>query len=267
VTRKRDRAEDLLLEMRASVSPVDSPEAVRARRERTVAHLRGLQARASVLRQVRSTWRTRLFVAAALVLPSLAGASFVRWSGLIGADREMPATTPEDAPKAARPPGSAPGHSPPAGNAEVSPVGTSAPAEPSTPAPGDRAPRVNGAARHGAARVTIPPSATLPEESSSLADENRLMLAAMSAGRAGDDAGAVRLLTELLTRHPTSPLAQNATVERFRALKRLGDQQAASQTARRYLKDYPVGMASDEARRLAAEPKPEAPPRNAAFPR
>ena len=83
------------------------------------------------------------------------------------------------------------------------------------------------------------------------------MLAAMSARRTGDDAGAIRILTDLLTRHPTSPLAQNATVERFRALKRLGDEQAASQTARRYLKDYPVGMASDEARRLATEPKPE----------
>jgi outer membrane protein assembly factor BamD (BamD/ComL family) len=104
-----------------------------------------------------------------------------------------------------------------------------------------------------------------PEESSSLPEENRLMLAAMSAGRAGDDARAVRILTELLSRHPTSPLAQNATVEKFRALKRMGDGRAASQAASRYLRDYPVGMASDEARGLAAEPKPKMP--GNAFPR
>jgi hypothetical protein len=268
VKRRPDRAEDLLLEMRSAVSPVDAPEAVRARRERTVAHLRGLQARSAVLRQVRSTWRKRLLVAAAFLIPSLAlGASFVRWSELTAGDREAAAPAPKTVPNAARPTKAVLPHSAPIGDIGATPLETSMPAPPAD----DGAPQktgggtTDGRAKHGVARAAGPSLSTTPAASSSLAEENRLMLAALSAGRAGDDARAVRLLTELLTRHPTSPLAQNATVERFRALKRIGDEQAASLAARRYLKDYPVGMAGDEARVLAKEPKPETP--SSAFPR
>jgi outer membrane protein assembly factor BamD (BamD/ComL family) len=85
------------------------------------------------------------------------------------------------------------------------------------------------------------------------------MLAAMAAKRAGDEARSVELFTDLLARHPTSPLAQNAMIERFRALKRSGNKEAAAQAALRYLHDYPAGMASDEARGVAAQPKAEAP--------
>jgi len=268
VNRKPDRAEDLLLEMRSAVSPVDAPAAVRARRERTVAHLRGLQARSAVLRQVHSTWRKRLLVAAAFLIPSLAlGASFVRWSELTSGGREAGTPAPQAVANAPRAALAVVPHSPPIGDVRAAPLESSIPAPPVDVGP----PRKNGTeatdgrAKHGAARATGPSFATTPEDSSSLAEENRLMLEAMSAGRAGDDARAVRVLTELLARHPTSPLAQNATVEKFRALKRIGNEQAASLAARRYLKDYPVGMASDEARGLATEPKPQAP--SNAFPR
>ncbi len=85
------------------------------------------------------------------------------------------------------------------------------------------------------------------------------MQAAMAASRAGEDALSVRLLGDLLRRYPQSPLAQNAAVERFRALRRLGDVRSASSEARRYLSEHPKGMASDEARRVASEPQAAAP--------
>jgi hypothetical protein len=268
VNRKPVRAEDLLLEMRSAVSPVDAPQAVRARRERTVAHLRGLQARSAVLRQVHSAWRKRLLVAAAFLIPSLAlGAGVVRWSELTRGSANVAAAEPKDAPNPPRPAGRLPHRSPPVEDVGAAPLATSAPAvaaDDGVPKPHGPA-RANAPATRRAAPAAEPSFAVMPEESSSLAEENRLMLTAMSAGRAGDDARAVRILTELLTRYPRSPLAQNATVERFRALKRSGDQPAASQAASRYMRDYPVGMASDEARGLAATPNPKA--RGDAFPR
>jgi TolA-binding protein len=93
--------------------------------------------------------------------------------------------------------------------------------------------------------------ANVVRDPSTLADENRLMQAALAARRDGQDARTVQLLTELLTRHPGSPLAQNAEVERFRALLRSGDQQSAARQAQGYLDQYPNGMAADEARKLA----------------
>jgi hypothetical protein len=88
-----------------------------------------------------------------------------------------------------------------------------------------------------------------PEEpGSTLAIENALLQRAMSAARSGDDRRAVQLLDELLSRYPTSPLAQNAKVERMRAFARLGDQSALSRESRRYLAEHPDGFARDEAR-------------------
>jgi hypothetical protein len=68
------------------------------------------------------------------------------------------------------------------------------------------------------ARTTRAPSAP-----PSLAEQNRLFQAFLDARAAGDDARAVRVLDELLTRFPDTPLADQARIGRFRALQRLGE--------------------------------------------
>jgi hypothetical protein len=100
------------------------------------------------------------------------------------------------------------------------------------------------------------PEPALP--SSSLAAENALFKAAMEASRSGAHEVALARHQELMTRYPLSPLVQNARVERFRTLRRLGRHAEAAREARRYLADYPGGFAQAEARDVALGP-PEAP--------
>ena len=85
---------------------------------------------------------------------------------------------------------------------------------------------------------------------STLAEQNRLLQGALDARRRGDDARALDQLNRLLLRYPTSPLAQEARVEKFRALERMGQHGKAAAEARRYLADYPSGFATDEAKSL-----------------
>ena len=101
--------------------------------------------------------------------------------------------------------------------------------------------------RRLAADAPAPSSAT----TSALPEQNRLFAAAMAAKGEGRDGDTVRLLGELLGRYPGSPLAQEARVERFRALSRLGRSDEAAREARRYLAEYPGGFARDEARGVA----------------
>ena len=75
----------------------------------------------------------------------------------------------------------------------------------------------------------------------------------MQARRDGEEARAVALLGQLLADFPGTPLAQEARVERFRALRGLGQREAAAREARRYLADYPRGFATEEARGLALQ--------------
>jgi hypothetical protein len=86
---------------------------------------------------------------------------------------------------------------------------------------------------------------------STLDDQNRLLQRALASRRQGDDAHALVELDALLTRYPGSPLAQEARVEKFRALERMGQHAKAVGEARRYLADYPNGFAADEAKALA----------------
>ncbi len=86
---------------------------------------------------------------------------------------------------------------------------------------------------------------------SSLREQNRLYRAALDARNAGQDERTVTLLSQLLAEHPGSPLAQEAKVERFRALRRLGRTDEASRAARRYLAEHGDGFAREEAREAA----------------
>jgi hypothetical protein len=255
VTSRRDRPEELLREMRSPVVPVQSPEAADALRERTVAHLRGLQARAAVRREFRGTWRVRALVAAAILLPSGALAmSQVPWARVVLGF--APAASPPSPAEALR--------EPPREHAKRTHV--AAPAQEASPstAEGSAAPVTPEPAP---TRETVRPGghAAPIAEQSTLSEENRLMQAALAAARAGDDARAIKWLNELLSRYPKSPLAQNAQVERFRALARTGATGPAATQARQYLSEHPNGMASDEARDIAAKPKHDGPV-NARFP-
>ena len=128
--------------------------------------------------------------------------------------------------------------------------------------PTDAAASARAPAATATAAVAAPPAATTTTSSkstttpakSSLAAENALFQAAMRAARQGDDERALALLNEFLAKYPSSPLAQNVRVERFRALARLGRDKAASAEARRYMAEHPDGFASDEARDIVMPP-------------
>jgi hypothetical protein len=125
----------------------------------------------------------------------------------------------------------------PSGTSSAHPQEATAKAAPAT---GAGAPKAEAAA----------PSAA---ESSTLAQENDLYATASRAAREGNDALALSTLNTLLSRYPNSPLAQNARVDRFRALARSGRNGEAVAQARRYLADYPNGFARDEAKALALQ--------------
>ncbi|MBI5532123.1 MAG: FecR domain-containing protein [Deltaproteobacteria bacterium] len=97
-------------------------------------------------------------------------------------------------------------------------------------------------------------SATAGQNPSTLSAEIRLFQQAIEARRQGRDEEAIRCLDLFLARHPGSTLAQEARIERFRALKRLGKDGAAAMEARKYLADHPEGFARDEARSIVLPP-------------
>jgi hypothetical protein len=98
------------------------------------------------------------------------------------------------------------------------------------------------------------PSAARPvAPSSDLAEENRLFRAEKEAAKAGRYRAAVEILNDLLQRFPTSPFAQEARVDRFRALKSAGDQAGAAREAQSYLALYPNGFAREEAKKIGTE--------------
>lgn len=92
--------------------------------------------------------------------------------------------------------------------------------------------------------------------SSTLEQENRLFRLAVDARNSGDDGTAARYFGQLLAKYPNSTLAQEAKVERFRALKRMGKGREAAREARQYLIEHGNGFAQDEARDIALTPNP-----------
>jgi hypothetical protein len=86
---------------------------------------------------------------------------------------------------------------------------------------------------------------------STLGAETRLFEQAMSLQRSGRHATALETFELFLSRYSVSPLAQEAQVQRFRLLKRLGQDRAAATAAREYMADHPRGFARSEAKDLA----------------
>jgi hypothetical protein len=71
--------------------------------------------------------------------------------------------------------------------------------------------------------------------------------------KAGDLSGALQDIERLIDQYPDSLLMQEARVEHFRLLHRLGRSSEAAREARNYLGDYHAGYAREEARGLALE--------------
>ncbi len=234
------RPEDLLREMRTTVIPVESADRIETRRDSTVARLRELQIRSSTRREVELSIRKRVLVAA-LVLLSSAGALAATariWDPYFGKAGAPPVAPLFDE--------AGPGQ--PVGAVNVRGVKDAGPVV---------APALHGDVRRNGLGVRAR-SAT---KKSTLAAENALMQNALIEARGGRDARAVALLDALIARYPASPLRQNAEVERFRALERLGELRQASSEARRYLAEQPSGMDVNEARRLAVPAAQGAPQR------
>ncbi len=93
-----------------------------------------------------------------------------------------------------------------------------------------------------------------PTAASDLEAVNRLFAEARHARREGRDAAALALVDQLLGKYPHSVLAQEASVERFRALAKLGRIAEARRQAESYLARYHGGFATEEAQRLLANP-------------
>ena len=90
-------------------------------------------------------------------------------------------------------------------------------------------------------------------ESRELAEQNGHFARAMTLKNQGRSNAALAELAHLLSSHPTSPLAQEARVERLRVLHGLGHRAQARREARRYLADFPDGYAAAEAQAVLEE--------------
>lgn len=102
-----------------------------------------------------------------------------------------------------------------------------------------------------AAPVERPSLAPPPPPSSTLGEQNDRFAEAVAARRRGDAQAAVAAFDRFLSRYPSSPLVESATVERVRALAAIDPSRAAS-AARAYLAGYPEGFARAEAEAIVA---------------
>lgn len=107
------------------------------------------------------------------------------------------------------------------------------------------------------ARIAAPPPAaanptTHAEADSQLAAQTALFADATAARRRGDVARAIDGYESLYRKHPSSPLAESAMVERMRLLA-AHDRRLARVAAREYLARYPGGFAREEAVRVASQ--------------
>jgi ferric-dicitrate binding protein FerR (iron transport regulator) len=91
------------------------------------------------------------------------------------------------------------------------------------------------------------------EGASALTHQNDLFAEAVALRRRGDLSAALRVYQQVIRQYPSSPLAENAAVERLRLLNQ-AQPAAARAEARGYLKRYPRGFAVEEAKRLVEEP-------------
>jgi hypothetical protein len=103
-------------------------------------------------------------------------------------------------------------------------------------------------------RAAAPDSGETPSErASALVRQNDLFAEAVARRRLGDVSAALGAYQQLMREYPSSPLAENAAVERLRLLSQQQPAKARAE-AQVYLKRYPRGFAIEEAKRLAEQP-------------
>jgi hypothetical protein len=124
---------------------------------------------------------------------------------------------------------------------------------PAAPPDALAAPPPQSGAPASAQAAPVPPPAPLKR---AISPSSQPLTAAVAARRRGDEKTALALLDELLSKHPTTPLAPEARVERFRALKRLGRESEAAREASRYLLEHESGPAREEAREIVLPAAP-----------
>ncbi len=235
---------DRLFGAMADQAPVSEPAGERARRrERAIGGMRALQLGLSrdhdqsFARRRRRYWVAGA-AAAALMLAGVAFAAttgawpFARPSG--GAETAL-----------ARSPGALAGEPRQLSAAPPQPLVEQAPPAPAPP----HVEQAAGASE--ATPKTIAKAAELAAPRAELEEVNRLFAEAKLARRQHRDADALQLLQRLLAKYPRSVLSQEASVERFRALARLGRTSEAERYAKAYLAAYPQGFAAEEAQRLS----------------
>ena len=116
-----------------------------------------------------------------------------------------------------------------------------------------RAVTLSGSATTQHSSMPIAPASAPPNVASRLSEQNDLFAQGVALRRQGDTNGALRAYSEFIARFPSSPLAENALVERMRLLASRKDPSAHGE-AERYLARYPNGFAAQEARQIAARP-------------
>lgn len=237
-----------LFERMADTEQPPEPAALREeRRKRVVGDMRRLHVRL-VHERARGASARRLsrviLIAATL---AVAGAAFASVEGYGPFARRHSAPGTSEAALVCAPPECARTNVPAAPAAPL----TSEPALPALDTP-STAPGLPARAAAPEARATG--TSVRRDEKSTLEAINRLFTEAKRARREGRNGDALVALDQLLGKYPHSVLAQEASVERFRVLSKLGRSAEARRAAAAYLSRYPSGFAASEAERLSGNP-------------
>jgi hypothetical protein len=141
-----------------------------------------------------------------------------------------------------------------AGREDWVPAGSQWPAACAIAAPASvaAAPRVARPAHPSRLPATPAASAAEATTTSTLADQNDLFTAAMSAKRRGESRAALALFERFLEEYPGSSLTEGAVVERMRLLHATSPSRGRT-AANDYLSRYPNGFAHGEAEAILAE--------------
>jgi hypothetical protein len=121
--------------------------------------------------------------------------------------------------------------------------------EPGRTSSAPRAATPGGALRGSAPSASVEPVTV----ASRLAEQNDLFAQGVAARRSGDSARAISAFDTLLSRYPSSALAESATAERMRALAK-ANPMAAQRAAKEYLARYSQGFARRDAEAILAGP-------------
>lgn len=228
----------LFYDMANQAAPPDAAADAARRRQRAIGGMRALHRHSVELKSHAGRRRRRLVLTLSAAAAALVG------TALAAAGGWLPFRSQESLHSAAVAP--RPAVATPTPRAEATRA-TSLP--PSVPEP----------ARPAAPEAVVPvssPSRIAKPRSVDLEQVNQMFADAKRARREHRDADELSLLQQLLAEHPGSVLALEASIERFRALARLGRNVEAARYANLYLARYPSGYAADEARRIVGNAAP-----------